>query len=98
VLSRLFRQLFLQKLIATHKANRLKFFGDHAALADPRAFAAYLVPPRRAEWVVYAKRPFGGPQPVLAYLSRPSAACRAREQYRRDTSAALSYPYCPTAA
>jgi hypothetical protein len=37
---------------------------------DPRAFAAYLVPRRRAEWVVYAKRPFGGPQPVLAYLSR----------------------------
>jgi hypothetical protein len=70
VLSRLFRRLFLEKLIATHKANRLRFFGDHAALADARAFAAYLVPPRRAEWVVYAKRPFGGPQAVLAYLSR----------------------------
>ncbi len=70
VLSRLFRRLFLEKLIATHKANRLKFFGDHAALADARAFAAYLAPPRRAEWVVYAKRPFGGPQAVLAYLSR----------------------------
>jgi hypothetical protein len=70
VLSRLFRRLFLEKLIATHKANRLKFFGDHAALADARAFAAYLTPLRRAEWVVYAKRPFGGPQAVLAYLSR----------------------------
>src|SRR3979490_261349 len=70
VLSRLFRRLFLEKLIVTHKANRLKFFGDHAALADARAFAAYLAPPRRAEWVVYAKRPFGGPQAVLAYLSR----------------------------
>jgi hypothetical protein len=44
VLSRLFRRLFLEKLIATHKANRLKFFGDHAALADARAFAAYLAP------------------------------------------------------
>ena len=70
VLSRLFRRLFLEKLIAAHQANRLKFFGDHAALADAQAFAAYLVPPRRAEWVVYAKRPFGGPQAVLAYLSR----------------------------
>ena len=70
VLSRLFRRLLLERLIATHQAGHLKFFGDHAALADPQAFAAYLVPLRRAEWVVYAKRPFGGPQPVLAYLSR----------------------------
>ena len=70
VLSRLFRRLFLEKLIAAHNAGHLKFFGDHAALADPQAFAAYLAPLRRAEWVVYAKRPFGGPQAVLAYLSR----------------------------
>jgi hypothetical protein len=48
----------------------LKFFGCRAALTDPRAFAAWLAPLRRAEWVVYAKRPFGGPQAVLAYLSR----------------------------
>ena len=70
VLSRLFRRLFLEKLIAAHEAGRLKFFGDHAALADAQAFAAYLAPLRRAEWVVYAKRPFGGPEAVLAYLSR----------------------------
>ena len=70
VLSRLFRRLFLEKLLAAHQASHLKFFGDHAALADPQAFAAYLAPLRRAEWVVYAKRPFGGPQAVLAYLSR----------------------------
>jgi predicted Zn-ribbon and HTH transcriptional regulator len=70
VLSRLFRRLFLEKLIAAHAAGRLKFFGDHAALADAQAFAAYLAPLRRTEWVVYAKRPFGGPQAVLAYLSR----------------------------
>jgi hypothetical protein len=70
VLSRLFRQLFLEKLIAAHTAGGLKFFGNHAALADVQAFAAYLAPLRRAEWVVYAKRPFGGPQAVLAYLSR----------------------------
>jgi len=70
VLSRLFRRLFLEKLIAAHKAGYLKFFGNHAVLADAQAFAAYLAPLRRAEWVVYAKRPFGGPQAVLAYLSR----------------------------
>src|ERR1700733_770946 len=70
VLSRLFRRLFLEKLIAAHKAGHLKFFGGHTALADAQAFAAYLAPLRRVEWVVYAKRPFGGPQAVLAYLSR----------------------------
>ena len=70
VLSRLFRRLFLEKLIAAHEAGRLKFFGNHAALADPQAFATHLAPLRRTEWVVYAKRPFGGPQAVLAYLSR----------------------------
>ena len=70
VLSRLFRRLFLTMLLAAHKAGRLRFFGGHAALVDAQAFAAYLAPLRRTEWVVYAKRPFGGPQAVLAYLSR----------------------------
>ena len=70
VLSRLFRRLFLTMLRAAHEAGRLQFFGDQAALADAQAFAAYLVPLGRTEWVVYAKRPFGGPQAVLAYLSR----------------------------
>ena len=46
------------------------FFGNHAPLAKAQTFAAYLTPLRRTEWVVYAKRPFGGPQAVLAYLSR----------------------------
>jgi hypothetical protein len=68
VLSRLFRRLFLEKLTAAHK--QLRFFGNHAPLAQAQMFAAYLAPLRRAEWVVYAKRPFGGPQAVLAYLSR----------------------------
>jgi Putative transposase/Transposase zinc-binding domain len=70
VLSRLFRRLFLEKLIATHQAGRLSFFGDDTHLADAQSFAAYLAPLRKAEWVVYAKRPFGGPEAVLAYLSR----------------------------
>jgi hypothetical protein len=70
VLSRLFRRLFLTMLLAAHKAGRLQFFGNHGVLADARAFAAYLAPLRQTEWVVYSKRPFGGPEAVLAYLSR----------------------------
>jgi Putative transposase/Transposase zinc-binding domain len=70
VLSRLFRRLFLQKLVAAHKAGELTFFGEHARLAEHKAFSAYLAPLRTSEWVVYSKRPFGGPQAVLAYLSR----------------------------
>jgi Putative transposase/Transposase zinc-binding domain len=70
VLSRLFRRLFLQLLLAAHAKSRLRFFADHRALADRAAFVAYLEPLRRAEWVVYAKEPFGGPEAVLAYLSR----------------------------
>jgi hypothetical protein len=70
VLSRLFRRLFLKKLLAAHEAGRLQFFGNHAPLADAQAFATYLAPLRRAEWVVYSKRPLGGPEAVLAYLSR----------------------------
>jgi Putative transposase/Transposase zinc-binding domain len=70
VLSRLFRRLFLEKLAAAHDAGRLRFFGNHARLIEPSAFAVYLAPLRKVEWVVYAKRPFAGPQAVLAYLSR----------------------------
>lgn len=70
VLSRLFRRLFLEKLMAAHAAGRLNFFGNHAPLADTQAFATHLAPLRRSEWVVYSKRPFGGPEAVLAYLSR----------------------------
>jgi Putative transposase/Transposase zinc-binding domain len=70
VLSRLFRRLFLEMLAAAHQAGRLEFFGDHAALADRAAFASYLAPLRKVEWVVYSKRPFGGPEQVLAYLAR----------------------------
>ena len=70
VLSRLFRRLFLKMLATAHAAGRLAFFNDHAALAGTKAFAAFLAPLRNTEWVVYAKEPFGGPQAVLAYLSR----------------------------
>jgi hypothetical protein len=70
VLSRLFRRLFLEKLLAAHEAGALTFFGTRAPLAVRKAFAAFLAPLRKIEWVVYSKRPFGGPQAVLAYLSR----------------------------
>jgi hypothetical protein len=70
VLSRLFRRLFLGKLSAAYEADRLQFFGHLAALIDPKSFKKQLAPLRRSEWVVYAKRPFGGPEAVLAYLSR----------------------------
>jgi hypothetical protein len=70
VLSRLFRRLFLEALLRAHHDGQLHFFGEHAELADPAAFAQWLAPLRKVEWVVYAKRPFAGPQAVLAYLSR----------------------------
>jgi hypothetical protein len=70
VLSRLFRRLLLDKLAAAHAAADLQFFGNHAQLANPKAFAAYLAPLRESEWVVYSKRPFGGPEEVLRYLAR----------------------------
>jgi len=70
VLSRLFRRLFLAALSTAHAAGHLSFFSDHAHLADAQAFAAYLAPLRKSEWVVYSKRPFGGPAAVLAYLAR----------------------------
>jgi hypothetical protein len=70
VLSRLFRRLVLEKLAAAHRAGALQFFGKHAALTNAQAFAAYLAPLRTSEWVVYSKRPFGGPEDVLRYLAR----------------------------
>ena len=70
VLSRLFRRLFIEGLMALHHAGNLAFFGNLAGLAGAEAFATYLAPLRKTEWVVYAKPPFGGPEAVLAYLSR----------------------------
>ena len=70
VLSTLFRRLMLEKLTEAHGAGRLQFFGAHTRLADGRAFAAFLAPLKKTKWFVYAKRPFAGPEAVLAYLSR----------------------------
>ena len=70
VLSRLFRRLFLEKLMTAFSTGRLNFFGDLAGLNRPDSFARRLRKLRRVEWVVYAKAPFGGPAQVLNYLGR----------------------------
>lgn len=70
VLSRLFRRVFLEKLEASLNKGDLTFRNELAPLAEPKAFAALVGPLRNTEWVVYAKRPFAGPEAVLAYLSR----------------------------
>ena len=70
VLSRRFRHLFLDKLAEAHRAGKLQFFGEHQGLAEANPFADWLQPLRQCEWVVYAKRPFAGPEAVLAYLAR----------------------------
>jgi hypothetical protein len=70
VLGKLFRRLFLTRLLQLHDAGRLAFFGSAAHLVDRRAFVRQLSPVRKTRWVVYAKPPFAGPEAVLAYLSR----------------------------
>ena len=70
VLSRLFRRLFLDELRGAFETGQLGFFGTLAPLAEPASFVRRLRDLRRAEWVVYAKPPFGGPEQVLAYLGR----------------------------
>ena len=70
VLSALFRRRMLEMLLEAHDGGQLQFFGQHEHLADRRAFKAYLKPLRKIDWFVYAKRPFAGPEQVLAYLAR----------------------------
>lgn len=70
VLGKLFRRLFLTRLLALHDEGRLFFRGNSTHLAERRAFLRHLAPVRKKRWVVYAKPPFAGPEAVLAYLSR----------------------------
>ncbi len=70
VLSKLFRRLFLTRLLQLHDAGALDFFGDHAGLRERRSFLRLIARLRKKNWVVYAKPPFAGPEAVLAYLSR----------------------------
>jgi len=70
VLSRLFRRLFLEYLQHAFNAGKLRFFTGLEKLRDRCELARYLAPLRKAEWVVYAKAPFAGPQQVLDYVGR----------------------------
>lgn len=70
VLGKLFRRLFLNRLIQLYDAGKLAFFGSLASLTERRAFLRHLGPVRKVRWVVYAKAPFASPEAVLAYLSR----------------------------
>jgi hypothetical protein len=70
VLARLFRRLFLESLKSAFDADRVGFFGALAPLRDRRGFRRCLSGARKAEWVVYAKAPFSGPEQVLAYVAR----------------------------
>jgi hypothetical protein len=70
VLSRLFRRLFIAQLQLAFDHGELQFFNSLEALRNRVAFAKCLAPASRAEWVVYAKPPFGGPKQVLEYLGR----------------------------
>ena len=69
-LSRLFRRLFLERLQALFEAGMLGFFNGLTHLADRDTFTALVQAMRHIDWVVYAKKPFGGPAQVLAYLGR----------------------------
>jgi hypothetical protein len=70
VLSRLFRRLFLANLLKAFDAGKLQFFSSLESLRDRSSFLDYLASLREAEWVVYAKRPFAGPEQVLDYVGR----------------------------
>jgi len=70
VLSRLFRRLFLEQLHEAHRNGELSFYGKHTDLEERKTFDRYLVPVQQIDWVVYAKKPFDGPEHVLRYLSR----------------------------
>lgn len=70
VLSRLFRRLFLDKLIQAHATGRLHFFGHLKHLDDQSAFQRFILPLRKLDWYLYTKPPFSSPKHVLEYLSR----------------------------
>jgi hypothetical protein len=70
VLSRLFRRLFLKSLQKAFDSGKLQFFGHLEPFRDRFTFTRYLAALKQREWVVYAKRPFAGPQQVLDYVGR----------------------------
>jgi putative transposase/transposase-like zinc-binding protein len=70
VLSRLFRRLFLESLQKAFLSGKLQFFGALEHFGERSAFARHLDRAKESDWVVYAKRPFAGPQQVLDYVGR----------------------------
>jgi Putative transposase/Transposase zinc-binding domain len=70
VMGRLLRGKFMDGLVHAHKVGKLHFTGTSAEFADPLAFAKLRHQLYRTDWVVFAKKPFGGPEQVMAYLSR----------------------------
>jgi hypothetical protein len=70
VLREIFRGKFVDALEQAFQNGQLRFEGDLKLLAHPKIFAAWLRPLFRQDWVVYLKRPFGGPEYVLHYLGR----------------------------
>jgi hypothetical protein len=64
------RDKFVEALKQAFQNGQLRFSGDLKLLAQPKIFAAWLRPLFRQDWVVYLKRPFGGPEYVLHYLGR----------------------------
>jgi Putative transposase/Transposase zinc-binding domain len=70
VLGELFRGKFVDALKEAFQNGQLHFHGDLKLLAQPKIFAAWLRPLHRQDWVVYLKRPFGGPEYVVHYLGR----------------------------
>jgi hypothetical protein len=70
VLARVFRGKFVAGLKRAFQDGQLHFHGNLTVLAQPKTFAAWLRPLFRKDWVVYCKRPFGGPEYVLQYLGR----------------------------
>jgi len=69
VLSRLFRRLFIEQLRQAYDQGLLLFHASMSSLDNKQAFEEFIAPARQCEWVVYAKRPFTGPEAVLKYLS-----------------------------
>ncbi|HEY3616989.1 MAG TPA: IS91 family transposase [Candidatus Sulfotelmatobacter sp.] len=70
VLRRVFRGKFVAGLRQAFRDGLLHFQGDLTPLAQPKIFSSWLRPLFRKDWVVYSKRPFGGPEHVLQYLGR----------------------------
>src|SRR5262249_33156624 len=91
VLSSLFRGRMLAMLINAHHAGRLQFFGNYKHLAAKGAFKAYLGPLWKTDWFVYAKRPFAGPEQVLAYLSRYTHRVAISDPKRENVITVTAY-------